>query len=91
MDQWKALAEVPQNEDVAEYTTSTTEQLAELLDGDGEERVVLFSHTFSHHYDDAVKEGKNYVLIVKGQKWGNYADRPILLGTHYDSVPNSPG
>ena len=84
-EQWGAVAE----NDLVEYKTSNTEALTALFDG--EERVVFFSQNVTDEIGDTRYDGKNYVLIVKGQQWGSAEDRPILLGTHYDSVPGTPG
>ena len=36
-------------------------------------------------------EGKNLIFMVKGTLWGTSADRPLVIGAHYDTFGNSSG
>ena len=35
--------------------------------------------------------GTNIVGILPGKNWGSPADRPIIVGAHWDSVSNTTG
>jgi Zn-dependent M28 family amino/carboxypeptidase len=35
--------------------------------------------------------GTNAIGILPGTYWGTPQDRPIIVGSHWDSVSNSPG
>ena len=35
--------------------------------------------------------GSNVIGILPGKNWKHPKDRPIVVGAHWDTVPNSPG
>ena len=35
--------------------------------------------------------GSNLIAILPGRNWNQPSDRPIVIGAHWDTVPNSPG
>ncbi|XP_023229172.1 uncharacterized protein LOC111629485 isoform X1 [Centruroides sculpturatus] len=41
--------------------------------------------------DVSIIEGVNVIGILHGRNWGKSQDGILLIGAHYDTVPNSPG
>lgn len=35
--------------------------------------------------------GANVIGVIPGRNWGTPIDRPLIIGAHWDAVPNSPG
>ena len=72
-----------------EDTTTYIRSFWDDLTGD---KVELVTQTFdSTTGGGETYPGINYILVVKGASWATAADRPIVLGSHYDSVHATAG
>ena len=77
-------------ENILDLTVAIEGDITSALSGENED-IVFLRQSFPMRIDNVAYTGINYVLIVKGEKWGTVDDKPILLGAHYDTRPNSPG
>ncbi|XP_068230907.1 uncharacterized protein [Palaemon carinicauda] len=51
----------------------------------------IFSATEYFFWFDQELQGVNVIGILAGSNWGTPQDKPVIIGAHYDTVPDTPG